>query len=85
MRRSGTHRASLVVQVRKFTFRFFALQKFPLPLWTHQNVNHTEIQFRFQEKKLARVAVIRDSIKRRVEKLIAGIENNEILENAPKE
>ena len=38
-----------------------------------------------KEKKLARVRVIRDSVKRKVEKLIAGIENNEILENAPKE
>ncbi len=38
-----------------------------------------------KEKKLARVAVIRDSVKRKVEKLIAGIESNEILENAPKE
>ena len=37
-----------------------------------------------KEKKLARVRVIRDSVKRKVEKLIAGIENNEILENAPK-
>lgn len=38
-----------------------------------------------REKKLEKVRVIRDSIKRKVEKFIAGALTNEILENAPKD